>query len=33
MAKRALGDESAAEHIKAKARDILFQLNIPVETD
>ena len=33
MAKRALSNKSATDHIKAKARDILFQLNIPAETD
>ena len=33
MAKRALADKSAAEPIKARARDILFQLNIPAITD
>ena len=33
MAKRALSNKSADDHIKAKARDILFQLNIPATTD
>ena len=33
MAKRALFDRSAAEHIKSKARDILFQLDIPASND
>ena len=33
MAKRALSNKSADGHIKAKARDILFQLNIPATTD
>ena len=33
MAKRALSNKSAKEHIKAKARDILFQMNIPDTPD
>ena len=33
MAKRALSNKSAAGHLKAKARDILFQLNISLTTD
>ncbi|GIR97540.1 MAG: hypothetical protein CM15mP100_7600 [Alphaproteobacteria bacterium] len=33
MARRALSNESAPDHVKAKAKDILFQLNIPATTD
>lgn len=33
MAKRALSNKLAADHLKAKARDILFQLNLPATTD
>ena len=33
MARRTLSDQSAEEHIRARARDILFQLNIPATTD
>ena len=33
MAKRALAHETAADHIRAKARDILFQLNIAAKKD
>ena len=33
MARRALSNKSAPDHVKAKAKDILFQLNIPATTD
>ena len=33
MARRALSSKSAPDHVKAKAEDILFQLNIPATAD